>query len=327
MNKQSPLVSVLMPVYNGEKYLAEAIESILNQTFVNLEFLIINDGSTDRSLEIINSFVDSRIVLIDNASNKGLIYSLNRGIALAQGRYIARMDADDVSNPLRIERQIAFLEAHPDVGYCGTWARKIDASGNVLGCMRRLTQSEPLRISLLFSSPYIHPTMVIKSELLKKYCYDKDFKHVEDFELWTRLSVEAKGINIPSFLLSYRWHGDNISVKQNTEQGRTSELIVTRSVEALGLQMTHEEYLVHISTIRIGTTEFDFKKLRQWFNKLLMANSTQQRYDQNVFKALLWSRWIVAVIRSRRWFQLLNFGYPYSFKIGWNMFRMLRDKR
>ena len=121
----NPLVTVLMPVYNGEKYLKEAIESILNQTFKDFEFLIINDGSTDNSVKIIQSFNDLRIRLIHNESNIGLIKTLNKGLKLSNGKYIARMDCDDVSLPKRLSVQINFMEKHPEIGVCGSWVKII----------------------------------------------------------------------------------------------------------------------------------------------------------------------------------------------------------
>jgi glycosyltransferase involved in cell wall biosynthesis len=146
MNKRSyPKVSVVMSVYNGEKYLCEAIDSILNQTFENFEFLIVNDGSTDRTLEILQSYRDPRIKVINNERNIGLTASLNKGLKIAKGEYVARMDADDVSFPHRLEQQKAFLDRNPRVAMVGSWAEVIDESGKTQETWRVLTSSHLLK--------------------------------------------------------------------------------------------------------------------------------------------------------------------------------------
>ena len=122
--------TVLMPVYNAEKYVAEAIDSILNQTFNDFEFLIINDGSTDNSLDIIKSYDDPRITIINNETNLGLSHTLNKGIELARGEYIIRMDADDISLSIRLEKQIEFMDSNQHIGICGSWIQTFDKSGN-----------------------------------------------------------------------------------------------------------------------------------------------------------------------------------------------------
>jgi len=126
LNVMKPTVSVLMPVFNGEQFLRPAMNSILNQTFTDFEFIIVDDGSTDHSREILNSYTDSRVRLICNESNIGLTDSLNRGLEAASGNYIARMDQDDISLPERLAKQVAFMDSHPEVGVCGTWAKDID---------------------------------------------------------------------------------------------------------------------------------------------------------------------------------------------------------
>src|SRR5258707_849690 len=135
----SPRVSVVMSVYNGEKYLGEAVDSILAQTFTDFEFIIIDDGSEDRSPELIEAYVDSRISFLRNEKNVGLTRSLNKGLQVASGEYIARMDCDDVSLPDRFAKQVAFMDANSGVGACGTWALDIDGAGKVIGRRETLT--------------------------------------------------------------------------------------------------------------------------------------------------------------------------------------------
>ena len=157
-NAPHPLVTVLMAVYNGEKYLREAIESILDQTYTNFEFLIINDGSSDRTEEIILSYNDKRIRYIKNEQNLKLIASLNKGLDLAKGEFIARMDADDISLPERLEKQINFLEKHPEIGLLGSWVRTLGLTNNRNIIFKQ--GHNTIRIQLLFNNFFHHPSVV-----------------------------------------------------------------------------------------------------------------------------------------------------------------------
>lgn len=165
--KTEPLVTVLMSVFNGEKYLREAIDSILTQTFSDFEFLIINDASTDRSREIILSYLDPRIRLIDNEENIGLTRSLNKGIDLAKGKYIARMDADDVSMPERLEKQVRFMEENPDIAVLGSWAYGIDGTGRINAEFRTPICEEIIFKDLFFSNPLIHGSVMFDKKFVK----------------------------------------------------------------------------------------------------------------------------------------------------------------
>ena len=166
-------LSVVMPVYNAEKYLSEAIESILQQSFEDFEFLIINDGSTDRSKDIVLQYDDPRIIYVENDSNMGLIATLNRGIKLARGLFLARMDADDISVKDRFAKQIAFLKNNPNYGLCGSTVRIIDGKGQrKKRVMLPITDTE-IRTYSYFSSPLIHPTVM--DYLKRAHTYFLDF--------------------------------------------------------------------------------------------------------------------------------------------------------
>ena len=213
----SPLVSVLMPVYNGEKYLKEAIDSILNQTYNNFEFIIINDGSTDRSEEIILSFSDSRIVYVKNPENYRLIKTLNLGFSMAKGRYIARMDADDVSHPDRLLIQVDFLDHNQDYGLVGTGVNLLNSDKKQL---LYHTDHASLKFALAFYCPFIHPSIMIRRDVLEgmDVVFDNQYLHAEDCELWTRLAFKTKMANIPEYLLDYRIHDAQISSQHSDFQ-------------------------------------------------------------------------------------------------------------
>jgi glycosyltransferase involved in cell wall biosynthesis len=213
-----PKISVVMSVYNGGKYLKLAVESILNQSFKDFEFIIINDGSTDKSLDLLKSFQkqDERIKIISR-ENKGLISSLNEGIKLAQGEYITRMDADDISKTTRLEKQLKYMEEN-NLMVCGAWAQGIDELGNKIKDMNYPPSEKKIKSSSLLHNPFIHPSVMFRKDVFKKAGgYKKFFKHIEDYELWTRIVFKYKTGNIPEALLEYRLHNDQITQRRNLQ--------------------------------------------------------------------------------------------------------------
>ncbi len=216
-----PLVTVLMPVYNGGEYLSQAIDSILNQSYKNIEFLIINDGSTDNSLETINAYKDNRIRLINNEGNKGLVYSLNMGIQEAKGEYIARMDADDISLSERLQKQIEFLKSYPEIGICGT-SIKVFGEGRGEVVFTYPKTHEECRVRLLSNTCFAHPTVVFrKSEIERNGIkYKAEFFPAEDFELWAVNTEGVKYANLQEALYEYRVHPVQISTAKIESQNK-----------------------------------------------------------------------------------------------------------
>lgn len=201
-----PHVTVLMAVYNGERYLREAIESILVQSYQDFELLIVNDGSTDRTRDIILSYRDGRIRLLDNEGNIGLTKSLNRGLRLAQGELVARQDADDLSEPDRLARQVAFMERHPEVALLGTWYKEIDASGALTGYGRLPCELADIRWSLLFFSPFVHSAVMLRKPLVLERAgfYDESLIYSQDYELWRRIARSLPVANLDEYLVRLR---------------------------------------------------------------------------------------------------------------------------
>ena len=209
----APIVTVLMAVFNGEKYLREAIDSVLTQTFGDFELLIVNDGSTDGSRAIVESYGDSRIRLIDNETNLGLARSLNRGLAVARGRYVARLDADDVSEPERLARQAEFMERHPDVVLLGSWHTLIDEHSKEIG--RRWVPCDhfPIRWMLEFICPFAHSAVMIRRTALLTESYDESFEYAMDYDLWLRLAERGRVANLNQFLMRYRVSPDSMTAR------------------------------------------------------------------------------------------------------------------
>jgi glycosyltransferase involved in cell wall biosynthesis len=216
---QNPKVSVIMSVYNGEKYLREAIDSILGQTFKDFEFLIIDDGSTDSSADIVRSYCDPRIRVFKQ-ENAGLTKSLNKGLKLANGDYIARQDADDISLPFRLEKQVEFLDKHTDVVIVSSNIEFMDDRGESLGKTDRATDSDLIAWYLLF---YNHigghsQVMFRHQPVMKLGGYSEALRCTQDYELWVRLAKSHEIVILPDVLLRWRKHDDNISVKNRDEQ-------------------------------------------------------------------------------------------------------------
>ncbi len=220
----SPKVTVLMPVFNGEPYLSEAIASILGQTFTDFELLIIDDGSTDCSRKIVGALSDRRVRLLCNDGNLRLIATLNRGLDEARGMYVARMDADDISLPGRLDAQVAFLDRHPEIGVLGTGFQIIDAQG-VPGTEILLPADNALiRWNLALRSPLAHPTVMMRRSIIAAIGgYRSEPLHCEDYDLWWRASQVTRIANLPTVLLKLRKHGESVTsqfVSDHDENGR-----------------------------------------------------------------------------------------------------------
>ena len=291
MNTQ-PVVTVLMPVFNNSPYLRVAIESILFQTFRNFEFLLIDDGSTDDSSRIIQSYADSRIILVSNGANMGLVDTLNKGLQLARGRYVARMDADDISHPQRLARQVAYLENHPDVVVCGSW---IKGFGTQHFVKRYPLSDESIRAHLLFESALAHPSIMIRREIFVSHrlFYDNAYSGAEDFELWTRIPRSFKFANIDRVLLLYRQHPKQMSVEPIFSQPEVARLIRKRQLELLGLQLSAEDLCLHVKISR-KSPEISVSYLARaasWLITLLDTNLEVGLYDRVALAEMVGMYW------------------------------------
>ena len=215
---RSPKVSVLMSVYNGMAYVEQAVQSILDQTFQDFEFIVINDGSTDDTKKVLENFSDPRMHIFMQ-SNTGLTIALNRGLKLCRGEFIARMDADDLCLPERLEQQLIFLNKHPKVGVVGTAYVEIDDKGKVLLEKPCLVEDIQLRKSLIKFNPLCHTSVMLRKSVLKKIGhYDESFSYAQDYELWFRISKYYKLANIPQPLTKRRIRNGNISFTFESEQ-------------------------------------------------------------------------------------------------------------
>jgi glycosyltransferase involved in cell wall biosynthesis len=233
MSRQ-PLVSVLMSVHNDLQYLRESVDSILNQTFSDFEFILIDDGSTDGSGDFLKSLQDPRVKLLVNHSNIGLTASLNFGLDLARGKYLARMDADDISEPQRLERQVNFLESHSQIGIVGCSRHLIDEDGKTVAIAPAIEDDLSIRWKCLMGNPFAHPTVMIRRQVLLDNAlrYDPSFRTAQDYELWTRLLPCTQAANIAEPLLRYRLR-NGISRVSKAQQVANHDRIIRLAIQRL----------------------------------------------------------------------------------------------
>ena len=210
-----PKVSVILPVYNAEKYLQQAVDSVLSQTFKDFEFIIVNDGSTDTSEQIILGYNDARIRYMRNDQNCGLVYTLNKAVAEAKGVYIARMDADDICFPERLAVQSQWLDEHPDTSIAGSFNIIIDENGNEIGYSekgRMFVTAAQIRRRMPVENCITHPSIMGRSNIFKEYPYSSSQRNIEDYDLWLRLLADGYVIEkIAKPLLYYRVHQTSVT--------------------------------------------------------------------------------------------------------------------
>jgi len=234
----TPTISVLMSVYNCEPYIREAIESILDQTYRDFEFIIIDDASTDLSSKIIenikNERTDDRIILIKNETNIGLTKSLNKGLKIARGTYIARMDADDISLPIRLAVQKKFLDEHPEIVCVGSASKNIDKNGDVFGEKKVLTNPDEINFRLITANAINHSTAMFRTILVRNMGgYNENFRYAQDFDLWSRLSSNGlKLANIPESLIKYRLHQKSVTQSETSSESayHFATTIITKNI-------------------------------------------------------------------------------------------------
>lgn len=301
-----PLVSVFLSVYNGEQHLREAVESILNQTFRNFEFLIINDGSTDSTREILESYVDPRIKIF-HQSNMGLTKSLNRGIELARGRYIARMDADDISDKERLEIQFEFMESNPRIAVCGTWTHIF---GDVDNVWKYPGDHNAICCRQLFSNAIVHPSAMIRKSVLSgsRLTYNESLLRSQDYDLWVRISKKYELANLNKILLHRRINKLNVGIVHEKDQINTADMIRGKQLLDLGIDPSVEILALHsrIAQWKLECSIHFIENVLKWFEAIIKANSNTKTFDNASLKKELAFRWWTICRRSS--------------KLGWKVF-------
>jgi glycosyltransferase involved in cell wall biosynthesis len=285
-------VSVILPAYNAGPYIAEAINSILNQTYTNFELIIINDCSTDNTEQEILSISDPRINYIKNVNNNGLIYNLNLGFSLAKGKYIVRMDADDISLATRIEEQVEFMDKNPAVGVCGSGFQSF---GNREDTTIYERLDNDIKLQMLFHCRFCHPTIIIRKQVLtdNNLQYSAEYPHAEDYELWARMAFKTQFANIQKVLLKYRVHADSVTFKYANIQRQNSDRVIQYLFKTIGVNIQPSEITLWIKTcyadFNLATTEI--AQVSQLMEKLLQANKTAGFVSQSTLEEFISQKW------------------------------------
>jgi glycosyltransferase involved in cell wall biosynthesis len=301
MSHAQPAATVLMPLFNGKTYLTQAVESILGQTFGDFELLVIDDGSTDDGPNIVKGYRDPRIRLLANDTNLGIAATLNRGIGLARGKYVARMDCDDISLPHRLEKQFAFMEAHPDVGVCGSRVRRIGAKK---GIWKVKARDEAIKSRLLFENAMAHPSVMIRKSVLveNNLRYDPALRCSQDYAFWVDLSRHSRLANLEQVLVLYRVHASQISEAKKAEQRCAADGIRARQLRLLSKEPTLEDVTLHgnIATYELAGDRHFVDEAGVWLSRLRGLNAQSGYYGEPAFSEELADRWYKLCKKSSR---------------------------
>ena len=281
-----PKISIIMAVYNGEQYLIECIESILQQSFQDFEFIIVDDASTDGTADILSSWVkkDTRIHILTNTTNKERCYSRNRAIQHAQTDFIAVMDADDYACSERLKEQYFFLQEHPEISACGTAFSSYE-TGEQIGISR-----EKATAFTLFACPLAHPSVMMrKKAVLAVGGYDESFPPAEDYALWSSLVLGGyKLANIPHILLRYRTHPQSLRIRYNFIQREYTERIWLKQFFALGFVPTRRELDRHIFCLSpCPETRWQLRATTRWLKKIATANKKNKIVPQEELENII----------------------------------------
>ena len=297
-----PTVSFLMSNYKTPPaYLRRALDSMLEQTFTDFEAVVINDGIKDASYNMLLEYAarDSRIRLIENEVNLGLAASLNRGIEVCRGKYIARMDTDDICLPDRLEKQVEYMDSHPDIMFAGAWADSFDNDENEITVNWRpvMCSREEYRIRLFFSNDplLLHPTVIFRKSFLQKnslyYSEDPLYRYSEDYEMWTRCADYGAAAVIEQVLLKYRNAQNESRVTIRHKEGMTDCVmnIQKKLLARLHIDPAFYDYNIHYDLLN-GRKPYDLR-YKQWMDLILKQNRKYRVYGQKLLKRLFHERW------------------------------------
>jgi glycosyltransferase involved in cell wall biosynthesis len=282
-----------MPAYNAEKYISEAIESILAQTYTHWELIIVDDGSTDNTVKIIREYQnqDKRIKVYHFDTNKGLPTARNQSIKMANGKYLACLDSDDIAMPERLEKQVDFMEANPEIGVCSTAVKYI---GKVKGIWIPPKRHQDIMCLLLFiDSINITSTMILKG-IMKNHRFNLDLPIANDFEMWVKITQNTKLINLPEALTKSRKHTNNLTTNNQQLFNDLHKVRTYQLQNYLQISPTEEELRTHhelVKTPEEGFTIEYIKRISKWLNRLAEANQKTRHYPEPEFTDLLTQLW------------------------------------
>jgi hypothetical protein len=290
----TPKVSVVMPVYNGKDYLREAASSVLHQTFTDFELIIINDGSTDGTPSILEEIAaDKRVRVLHNEENRGLTYTRNKGIANSRGQYIAMLDSDDAALPKRIEKQVIFLDSHPEFALVGSSINLVSSDGRYIRTQYYPTPPAYIPSLLLFQNNFAQSTVMLRRSALPAECYRLEYPPAEDYDLWVRMAANHKVANLDAALVKYRIHGASISTVQANTQQQSIHKIQAAQLSQIGVAATADELRLHaqIGVLEVPGQKSAILKVEEWLLRLTEANRLSGYYTAPIFNKIVAQKW------------------------------------
>ena len=301
MPVSSPRVTVFMPVYNRAHTLREAVDSVLAQTYDDFELLLIDDGSSDGSVEIAASYADPRVRLIVHDRNQGIPRTRNHGLAEARGELLAILDSDDAAHRTRLDHQVAYLDAHPEVAAVGSWLKLVNKQGRVKGVLLRPTHPDDVRAHILFVSCFKNPAMTARTEVVRRFGYREQFTYCQDIDLWARVSEAYALANIPRFLTRYRTGGE--SRRDENFAFRMKMMAARGQLETLGVAFDDRDLERHVRLRNVAefSPDADYAEwLEDWLERLARANQRHPSYPEPHFTYAATERWLLVALRAAR---------------------------
>lgn len=304
---EQPLVTIAMPVYNAERYIKKAIDSILQQTYTNWELVMVNDGSIDHTEEKILSYSDPRIRYFKNDVNSGIVKTRNRCLELARGKYIAVLDNDDIALPKRLKMQVGFLEANNDYGVCGSYWEIIDNNDKLLAKVEIPSTDSEIKTYQLFNNCFCASTVMMRAELVKEAKYQDGSDMLEDFNLYHRLYHLTKFASLPHFLTQYRTHGKNESFKKYDALMALRKKMDATILSRLNIPFTEEELTMHTHFVN-GRFSYFKKKgtlqlLELWLLKIKQLLEQRPGIEGDIIIRIFIKRWL-QLFHANRWFSV-----------------------
>ena len=301
----NPRVTVLMPVYNAEKYLRPAMDSILGQSFEDFEFLIIDDQSADSSLDIIRGYGDTRVKVVSEV-HRGVAGTLNRGLALAQGEYIARMDSDDISLPERLSKQVRYMDEHPEIDVCGSWVEMFNDDG-FSRASRYACSDQDIKAELIFGNPIAHPSIIIRKNSLERNGLSYPADKAEDYALWAKSIDLLHFANLPEVLLRYRV-GSGLTFNDLKDDIIESSIKTRRQLleRIFSQTLVEEDMALHdqIAMLTFAPSVEFLEKVLRWFKRIVVKNRTYAFFSDKSLRRVLFKYWFMIIARYRKTFML-----------------------
>lgn len=296
--KTPPLVTVIMAVRHNEQYVGAAIQSVLNQSYTNLELIVISSFDSNKaSVDIIDSFKDSRLKHFQASQSRTLLpMVINQGLSLAKGKYIARMDSDDMSLPKRLETEVAFMESRPDIAIAGAYAKTFGKKAGIF--MKNPTKPEEIKANMLFRMSFVNPTVIMRSDALRQaglLQYDERLKYCEDLDFFVRAAKKIKLANIPRILLHYRTHDTQATLQEKDFQADIRDSIFQRQLDEFGIPQGDKRRAVYraIRTFFADKATAAFlSEAEKWFKDIAAINRNRRVYDQEALERVFGNEWL-----------------------------------